>query len=68
MMDAFAAGCQALTKIKTGGTQRVLVQHQQLVVAQSGAGVVINKGPERPSKQRTNRARGTPGRRSRNEG
>ena len=42
LMDAFAAGCQALSKLKTGGTQRVLVQHQQLVVAQSGSGVVIN--------------------------
>ena len=43
LMDAFAAGCQALTKMKSGGTQRVLVQHQQLVVAQGGPHVGINE-------------------------
>lgn len=41
LMDAFAAGSEALRKLKSGGTQRVVVQHQQLVVAESGAGVVI---------------------------
>jgi hypothetical protein len=48
LMDAFAAGCEALSKMKRGGTQRVLVQHQQLVVAHSGSDVVIND-------QKTNR-------------
>src|SRR5262249_51531688 len=29
LMEAYASGCLALQKLKTGGTQRVIVQHQQ---------------------------------------
>ncbi len=48
-MDAFAAGCQALSKMKTGGTQRVLVQHQQLVVAAKRLGCGDQRRHDTPS-------------------
>ncbi len=43
LLDAYAAGVQALGRLKADGTQRVIVQHQQLVVAQGDA-VVVPQG------------------------
>jgi hypothetical protein len=57
LMDAFAAGIQALTRLQAGGTQRVVVQHQQVVVAQDGAGVLIAAKPAR-RRSRGSQARG----------
>jgi len=50
LMEANASLAQAFIKLKTCGRQHVFVQHQQLVVAQKGPGVVMN--------QRTARHRG----------
>lgn len=41
-MEVYQAGCQVLQKLKTGGTQRVVVQHQQLLVSPHGPAVVVN--------------------------
>jgi len=41
LMEAYANGCLALQKLQTGGTQRVLVQHQQVAVTQNGPAVVM---------------------------
>jgi hypothetical protein len=44
LREAFSSGCQALQRLKTGGTQRVVVQHQQVVVAKDGNAVLVNRG------------------------
>lgn len=49
LLDAYAAGVQALVRLKAGGTQRVIVQHQQLVVAQGDA-VMVPSGVETPNR------------------
>jgi hypothetical protein len=57
LMDAFAAGTQALTRLKAGGTQRVVVQHQQLVVAQQGAGVLVSASAPKACRRRSREGR-----------
>jgi hypothetical protein len=57
LMEVFQSGAQALQRLRTGGTQRVVVQHQQLVVAQEGHAVVVNNPPDR-SKRRGRRRSG----------
>jgi hypothetical protein len=52
LMDSYANGCLVLQKLQTGGTQRVVVQHQQLAVTQNGPAVVINR-PRRPRRRMT---------------
>jgi len=52
MFDAFQTGCLTLQKLKTGGKQHVVVQHQQLVNVSDGgqavvAGSVKRSGPGR---------------------
>lgn len=56
LMEAFVAGVQALTRLKAGGRQRVVVQHQQVVVSQDGSGVVL------AAASRSRRTRGRPAR------
>ena len=43
MMDVYQAGCLTLQKLKTQGTQRVLVQYQQVNVGPGGQAVVAGK-------------------------
>jgi len=43
LMDVYQAGCLALQKLKSGGTQRVLVQHQQVNVGPGGQAVVAGR-------------------------
>ncbi len=43
LIDAYQSGCVTLQKLKTGGTQRVLVQHQQVNVGQGGQAVVAGR-------------------------
>ena len=43
MMDVYQAGCLALLKLQTRGTQRVLVQHQQVNVGPGGQAVVTGR-------------------------
>jgi hypothetical protein len=45
LMAVFVAGAQVLQKLKGGGTQRVIVQHQQVVVAQDGQTLIVNNPP-----------------------
>jgi hypothetical protein len=40
MFEVFQSGCLTLQKLKTGGTQCVLVQHQQVNVGPGGQAVV----------------------------
>jgi hypothetical protein len=50
LFDSYQNGCLVLQKLKTGGTQRVLVQYQQQVnVANGGQAVVASKVPRRAS-------------------
>jgi hypothetical protein len=53
-MDVYQAACLTLQQLKTHGTQRVIVQHQQLVnVGQAGQAVVggpFVRGLARPAK------------------
>ena len=42
LTEAYANGFVALRKVQTGGTQRVVVQHQHLAVTQNGPAVVMN--------------------------
>jgi len=62
LMDTYANGCLALQKLQCGGTQRVLVQHQQLTVTQNGPAVIVN----RPSRTPRRGSRMTRGRRPKN--
>ena len=44
LFDVFQAGCMTLQKLKTGGTQRVVVQYQQQVnVSEGGQAVIATK-------------------------
>ena len=43
LSDSYQAGGVTLQKLKTGGTQRVLVQHQQVNVEQGGQAVVAGR-------------------------
>jgi len=43
MMDVYQTGCLTLLKLKTRGQQRVLVQHQQVNVANGGQAIVAGK-------------------------
>lgn len=43
LMDVYQAGCLALQKLKTSGTQRVLVQYQQVNVGDGGQAVVAGR-------------------------
>jgi hypothetical protein len=56
--DSYHNGCLALQKLKTGGTQRVLVQHQQLVNVEKGGQAIVarkfNKGSRTPRRRRRN--------------
>ena len=56
MMDVYQAGCLTLLKLKTRGQQRVLVQHQQVNVANGGQAIVAGKfdGGSRRGKGRKN--------------
>jgi len=45
-MDVYQAACLTLQKLKTRGTQRVIVQHQQLVNVEQGGQAVV-AGPLR---------------------
>jgi hypothetical protein len=56
MMDVYQNGCLSLLKLKTRGTQRVVVQHQQQVnVAEGGRAVVAGKLEARASRRVTRR-------------
>lgn len=57
MMDVYQAGCLTLQKLKTRGTQRVLVQYQQVNVGDGGQAVVagrIGRGSRNRGKGRKN--------------
>ena len=43
LMDVYQAGCLTLLKLKTRGTQRVLVQYQQVNVGDGGQAVVAGR-------------------------
>ena len=43
LMDAYQSGCLTLQKLKTKGTQRVVVQHQQVHVGDGGQAVVAGR-------------------------
>jgi hypothetical protein len=43
MMDVYQAGCLTLQKLKSGGTQRVEVQYQQVNVGSGGQAVVAGR-------------------------
>jgi hypothetical protein len=43
MMDVYQNGCLVLQKLKTKGTQRVVVQYQQVNVNEGGQAVVAGK-------------------------
>jgi hypothetical protein len=58
LMAVFMAGCDVLHKIKRGGTQRVVVQHQQVVVAKDGQTLVVNNPPTGGPRGATKRRRG----------
>lgn len=58
LMEAFSSGALALHRLKTGGTQRVSVQHQQVVVAKDGDAVVLNRGDHHCARGRAERRRG----------
>ena len=59
LMEANASLAQALVKLKTHGRQQVVVQHQQLVVAQKGPGVVMHqRAARRERKDPGSRPRG----------
>ena len=49
MMDVYQAGCLTLQKLKTGGTQRVLVQH---VNVGAGGQAVVAGRVDRGSRRR----------------
>src|SRR5438046_798293 len=40
LFEVYQSGCLTLHKLKTGGTQRILVQQQQVNVGQGGRAVV----------------------------
>lgn len=50
LMEVCVSAALALHRIKSGGTQRVLVQHQQLVVSGDAPQVVVNPLPNRRSR------------------
>ena len=57
LMDVYQAGCLTLLKLKTRGTQRVIVQHQQLVNVNGGEAVVagaVERGSRAPGRGRKN--------------
>jgi hypothetical protein len=57
LMDVYQAGCLTLQKLKTRGTQRVLVQYQQVNVGDGGQAVVagrIGRGSRNRGKGRKN--------------
>jgi hypothetical protein len=43
MLDVYQNGCLVLQKLKTKGTQRVVVQYQQVNVNEGGQAVVAGK-------------------------
>ena len=43
LIDAYQSGCLTLQKLKTKGTQRVVVQHQQVHVGDGGQAVVAGR-------------------------
>jgi hypothetical protein len=43
LFEVFQAGCLTLQKLKTGGRQHVVVQHQQVNVGQGGQAIVTGK-------------------------
>ena len=43
MMDVYQAGCLTLLKLKSHGTQRVVVQYQQVNVGPGGQTVVSGR-------------------------
>jgi hypothetical protein len=45
LMDVYQAGCLTLLKLQTRGTQRVLVQHQQVNVGPGGQAIVAAEIP-----------------------
>lgn len=47
LMAAYVAGCDVLLKMKRGGTQRVIVQHQQVVMAPDGQTLIVNNVPSK---------------------
>jgi hypothetical protein len=56
LFDSSQNGCLVLQKLKTGGTQRVLVQHQQLVNVEKG-GQAIVAGKLKPGSRTRGRGR-----------
>lgn len=57
MMDVYQAACLTLQKLKTQGEQRVLVQYQQVNIANGGQAVVAHEhegGSRRKGKGRKN--------------
>ena len=52
LFDVFQNGALVLQKLKTGGTQRVVVQHQQLVQVGDGGQAVVAKTVRRGSRRR----------------
>lgn len=57
MMDVYQNACLTLQKLKTKGTQRVLVQHQQVNVGAGGQAVVagrIGRGSRKPGRSGKN--------------
>lgn len=58
MMDVYQNGCVTLQKMKAGGTQRVLVQYQQVNVGPGGQAIVadrISRGSRTPGRGRKTR-------------
>ena len=43
LIDAYQSGCLTLQRLKTKGTQRVVVQHQQVHVGDGGQAVVAGR-------------------------
>ncbi len=58
MMDVYQAACLTLLKMKTRGTQRVLVQHQQVNVGSGGQAIVAGRLSRGSRRRRGGRNRG----------
>lgn len=57
LMAVFMTGCEVLHKLQRRGTQRVIVQHQQVVVAPDGQMLIVNN-PARRRKRGASVAKG----------
>jgi hypothetical protein len=56
LIETFQTGCLTLKRLKTGGTQRVIVQRQQIVQTKDGKTLVV--GELKPTRQATRDRRG----------